>query len=110
MPRERFGEDHTFLPRRAFLSFEEIEKVVRACIPLGLDKVRLTGGEPLLRPDLSDLVSRLSDLGIDIALTTNGSLLRRNAEALAEALELMSSDLGKSDMLNGAETEAFVWE
>ena len=85
MPRERFGEDHTFLPRRAFLSFEEIEKVVRACIPLGLDKVRLTGGEPLLRPDLSDLVSRLSDLGIDIALTTNGSLLRRNAQALAEA-------------------------
>lgn len=85
MPRERFGEDHTFLPRRAFLSFDEIEKVVRASIPLGLEKVRLTGGEPLLRPDLPDLVTRLSDLGIELALTTNGSLLRRNAAALAAA-------------------------
>ena len=85
MPRERFGEDHTFLPRRAFLSFEEIEKVVRACLPLGLDKVRLTGGEPLLRPGLAELVSRLSDLGVDLALTTNGSLLRRHADALSSA-------------------------
>ncbi len=85
MPRERFGEDHTFLPRRAFLSFDEIEKVVRASIPLGLEKVRLTGGEPLLRPDLPELVTRLSGLGIELALTTNGSLLRRNAAALAAA-------------------------
>ena len=85
MPRERFGEDHTFLPRRAFLSFEEIEKVVRACLPLGLDKGRLTGGEPLLRPGLAELVSRLSDLGVDLALTTNGSLLRRHADALSSA-------------------------
>ena len=85
MPRERFGEDHTFLPRRAFLSFEEIEKVVRACLPLGLDKVRLTGGEPLLRPGRAELVSRLSALGVDLALTTNGSLLRRHADALSSA-------------------------
>ena len=85
MPRERFGEDHTFLPRRAFLSFEEIEKVVSACLPLGLDKVRLTGGEPLLRPGLAELVSRLSDLGVDLALTTNDSLLRRHADALSSA-------------------------
>lgn len=85
MPRERFGEGHTFLPRRAFLTFDEIEKVVRACLPLGLEKVRLTGGEPLLRPDLADLVKRLSNLGIEIALTTNGSLLRPNAAALAAA-------------------------
>jgi cyclic pyranopterin phosphate synthase len=85
MPRERFGEDHTFLPRRAFLTFDEIEKVVQASLPLGLEKVRLTGGEPLLRPDLPDLVSRLSNLGVDLALTTNGSLLRRNAPALAAA-------------------------
>ena len=85
MPRERFGEDHTFLPRRAFLSFEEIEKVVRACLPLGLDKVRLTGGEPLLSPGLAEFVSRLSDLGVDLALTTNGSLLRRHADALSSA-------------------------
>ena len=85
MPRERFGDEHTFLPRRAFLSFDEIEKVVRACVPLGLDKVRLTGGEPLLRPGLSDLVNRLSDAGVDIALTTNGSLLRRYAQDLSKA-------------------------
>ena len=56
MPRERFGEDHTFLPRRAFLTFDEIEKVVQASLPLGLEKVRLTGGEPLLRPDFHSLV------------------------------------------------------
>ena len=85
MPRDKFNESHTFLPRRAFLSFEEIEKVVLACIELGLEKVRLTGGEPLLRPDLPDLVSQLSKHKIDLALTTNGSLLRRNAQALADA-------------------------
>ena len=56
MPRERFGEEHTFLPRRAYLSFDEIEKVVLACKPLGLEKVRITGGEPLLRPNLPNLV------------------------------------------------------
>jgi len=85
MPRGKFSEDHTFLPRRAFLSFDEIEKVVLACMELGLEKVRLTGGEPLLRPDLPDLVSLLSKHKIDLALTTNGSLLRRNAQALADA-------------------------
>jgi len=85
MPSEKFSEGHTFLPRRAFLSFEEIEKVVLACMELGLEKVRLTGGEPLLRPDLPDLVSLLSKHEIDLALTTNGSLLRRNAQALADA-------------------------
>ncbi|MDP7659232.1 MAG: GTP 3',8-cyclase MoaA [Candidatus Thalassarchaeaceae archaeon] len=85
MPREKFNEDHTFLPRRAFLSFDEIEKVVLACMELGLEKVRLTGGEPLLRFNLADLISRLSKLEIDLALTTNGSLLQRNAQALADA-------------------------
>jgi cyclic pyranopterin phosphate synthase len=85
MPRKKFNEDHTFLPRRAFLSFDEIEKVVLACMELGLEKVRLTGGEPLLRFNLADLISRLSKLEIDLALTTNGSLLQRNAQALADA-------------------------
>ena len=85
MPRERFGEEHTFLPRRAYLSFAEIEKVVLACKPLGLEKVRITGGEPLLRPDLSDLVSRLSDAGVETALTTNASLLSGQVARLAEA-------------------------
>ena len=85
MPRERFGEDHTFLPRRAYLSFEEIEKVVIACRPLGLEKVRITGGEPLLRPDLHDLVSRISSTGAEVALTTNASLLSGQAPRLADA-------------------------
>jgi cyclic pyranopterin phosphate synthase len=85
MPRERFGESHTFLPRRALLSFEEIEKVVRSCLPLGLEKVRITGGEPLLRPGLADLIRRISSLGLEVALTTNGSLLRDQAENLHEA-------------------------
>ena len=85
MPRERVGEDHTFLPRRAYLSFEEIEKVVIACRPLGLEKVRITGGEPLLRPDLHDLISRLSSTGVEVALTTNASLLPGQAPRLADA-------------------------
>jgi len=85
MPRERFGEDHTFLPRRAYLSFEDIEKVVLACRPLGLEKVRITGGEPLLRPDLHDLISRISSTGVEVALTTNASLLSGQAPRLADA-------------------------
>jgi len=85
MPRERFGENHTFLPRRAYLSFEEIEKVVTACRPLGLEKVRITGGEPLLRPDLDDLISRISSTGVEVALTTNASLLSGQAPRLADA-------------------------
>jgi len=82
MPRERFNEDHTFLPKRAFLSFDEIEKVVRSTISLGLEKVRITGGEPLLRKNLPELISKLSKLDIDIALTTNASLLKKNAKDL----------------------------
>ncbi len=85
MPRERFSENHTFLPKRAFLSFEEIEKVVRSCMSLGLEKVRITGGEPLLRKDLPTLIEMLSGLGIEIALTTNASLLKKEAKALHSA-------------------------
>ena len=82
MPRERFNEDHTFLPKRAFLSFEEIEKVVRSSISLGLEKVRITGGEPLLRKNLPELIEKLSKLDIEIALTTNASLLKKYAKPL----------------------------
>jgi len=85
MPRERFNEDHAFLPKRAFLSFEEIEKVVRSSMSLGLEKVRITGGEPLLRKNLPELIEKLSKLDIDIALTTNASLLKKNAKALHAA-------------------------
>lgn len=85
MPREKFGSNHAFMPRRSFLSFEEIEKVVVSCKELGLEKVRITGGEPLLRPKLHELIKKLSKLNLDIALTTNGSLLRKHAKELAAA-------------------------
>ena len=85
MPREKFGSDHAFMPRRSFLSFDEIEKVVKSCKKLGLEKVRITGGEPLLRPKLPDLIKKLSKLNLDIALTTNASLLRDHAEELSKA-------------------------
>ncbi len=87
MPREAFGPDHAFLPRAEILDFDEIERVVRAAVSLGVRKVRLTGGEPLVRRGLEGLVARLATLdGIeDLTLTTNGSLLAARAAALAEA-------------------------
>jgi GTP 3',8-cyclase len=87
MPREAFGPDHAFLPRSEILDFDEIERVVRAAVSLGVRKVRLTGGEPLVRRGIEGLVARLATLeGIeDLTLTTNGSLLAAGAEALAEA-------------------------
>ncbi len=77
MPKEIFGPNFTFLPQRALLSFEEITKLVRLFARLGVTKVRLTGGEPLLRRDLWRLIEMIGTIdGIDdIALTTNGSLL-----------------------------------
>jgi cyclic pyranopterin phosphate synthase len=87
MPREVFGPDHAFLEREELLSFEEITRVVEAAARLGVTKVRLTGGEPLLRRQLSTLVRSLADLGVldDLAMTTNGVLLPRYAEELREA-------------------------
>ncbi|MDN5939164.1 MAG: GTP 3',8-cyclase MoaA [Salinisphaera sp.] len=77
MPRERFGRDHAFLPKSQLLTFEEIERVARIAAAAGVHKLRLTGGEPLLRRDLDALVARLAAVpGIDdLALTTNASLL-----------------------------------
>ena len=87
MPREVFGRDYEFLARHLLLTFEEIERVARVSTGLGVRKVRLTGGEPLLRRDVEELVARLAALpGIDdLTLTTNGSLLARRAARLAEA-------------------------
>jgi GTP 3',8-cyclase len=87
MPREVFGPDHAFLPRAELLTFEEITRVVRTAVDLGVTKIRLTGGEPLLRKDLPDLVAQLAAIdGIaDLALTTNGLLLPQHASALADA-------------------------
>lgn len=87
MPREVFGADHAFLERDELLTFEELERLVRVFVGLGVVKLRLTGGEPLLRKDLPDLVARLTAIaGIeDVALTTNGVLLAQHADALAAA-------------------------
>lgn len=87
MPKEIFGNDYTFLPESELLSFDEIMVVVRSLSRLGVNKIRLTGGEPLLRKDLHDLVRAIVRVdGIDdIALTTNGMLLPKRAKELKEA-------------------------
>jgi len=85
MPREVFDKDYQFLPHQALLSFEEIARLARVFVGLGVEKIRLTGGEPLVRRDLPRLIGMLSELGVEITLTTNGSLLARNAKALAAA-------------------------
>ena len=86
MPREVFGADHAFLPRSELLSYEELGRLVRVFADLGVSKIRLTGGEPLLRRDLEVLVSLVASTpGIsDVALTTNGSLLAGHAQRLRE--------------------------
>jgi len=86
MPREHFDHEHRYLPRASILSFEEIARVVAALMPLGLRKVRLTGGEPLLRSELHKLVEMLKRDGrLEVALTSNGSLLAKHAQALRDA-------------------------
>ncbi len=87
MPSEFFGPDYAFLPREELLSFEEIERLARLFVHLGVQKLRITGGEPLLRRDLAHLIERLSSIdGVDdIAMTTNGLLLPRLAADLRAA-------------------------
>jgi GTP 3',8-cyclase len=105
MPKEVFGRDYRFLPRRELLTFEEIERAARVFVGLGVHKLRITGGEPLLRRDLEVLVGQLAGLTVrktgvrysqtpvarkgggdlDVTLTTNGALLAQKAEALADA-------------------------
>jgi GTP 3',8-cyclase len=87
MPREHFDQEHHYLPRADILSFEEIARVVSSLAPLGLRKVRLTGGEPLLRSELHKLVALLQkdQPKLELALTTNGSLLAKQARALRDA-------------------------
>jgi len=91
MPKEVFGRDFAFLPRSEVLSFEEIARIAGAMVGLGVDKLRITGGEPLVRRDLPVLVAMLASLRrvdgqpIDLTLTTNGSGLRALARPLADA-------------------------
>ncbi|HEY2220239.1 MAG TPA: GTP 3',8-cyclase MoaA [Gaiellaceae bacterium] len=85
MPKEVFGHDYRFLDRRELLDFEEITRLARAAVSLGVEKLRLTGGEPLIRRDVERLVAMLSELDAEVTLTTNASLLPRKAQALKDA-------------------------
>ncbi len=91
MPRKVFGDDYAFLPRTELLSFEEIERLAKLFIQLGVQKIRLTGGEPLLRRGIEQLIEKLAKLHttenqpIDIALTTNATLLTAKARSLKDA-------------------------
>ncbi len=86
MPKEVFGRDYEFLGRDELLTFEEIERIARVFVDGGVEKIRITGGEPLVRRDLPVLVEKLAALGdVDLTLTTNGALLARSANDLARA-------------------------
>jgi cyclic pyranopterin phosphate synthase len=91
MPKEVFDRDYAFLPQTSLLSFEEITRLAKVFVAHGVQKIRLTGGEPLLRRHLETLVGMLAELRtpdgrpLDLTLTTNGSLLARKAQALHDA-------------------------
>ncbi|WP_332815578.1 GTP 3',8-cyclase MoaA [Ramlibacter sp.] len=91
MPKEVFGKDYPYLPHAALLTFEEITRLARLFVAHGVRKIRLTGGEPLLRKNIEVLVEQLSQLRtvdgqpVELALTTNGSVLARKATALRAA-------------------------
>ncbi|HEY3106338.1 MAG TPA: GTP 3',8-cyclase MoaA [Gaiellaceae bacterium] len=86
MPKEIYGRGYEFLERRELLTFEEIARLARAFASVGVEKIRLTGGEPLLRREIERLVEMLAEIpGLDLTLTTNGSLLPQKAESLAAA-------------------------
>jgi GTP 3',8-cyclase len=91
MPKEVFDKDYAFLPQSALLNFEEITRLARIFVAHGVQKIRLTGGEPLLRKNLETLIGMLAEIktpdgqALDLTLTTNGSLLARKAQALKDA-------------------------
>jgi cyclic pyranopterin phosphate synthase len=85
MPKTVFGKDYRFLDRKELLSFEEITRLAAASVEVGVTKLRLTGGEPLLRVGIEDLIGMLSELPVDLTLTTNASALPKKAQALRDA-------------------------
>ena len=109
MPEEIFGRDYSFLSNDKILSFDEIERITRIFVSLGVRKLRITGGEPLLRKNLPELIERLNKIdGVeDIGLTTNGSLLKKFAPDLYKAglsrvtVSLDSLDEERFAYLNG---------
>ncbi|WP_277184100.1 GTP 3',8-cyclase MoaA [Caballeronia sp. BR00000012568055] len=131
MPREVFDKDYQFLPHAALLSFEEIERLARVFVAHGVEKIRLTGGEPLLRKNIEFLIERLAMLRtpegrpLDLTLTTNGSLLARKAQSLKDAglsrvtvsldalddalfRRMNDADFAVADVLHGIETAQAV--
>jgi cyclic pyranopterin phosphate synthase len=116
MPRAIFDKDHMFLPRAELLSFEEIARLAGSFIALGVQKIRLTGGEPLLRRNLEQLIAMLAGLHtpagkpVEITLTTNGVLLSRQAQSLRDAgLSRLSVSLdGLSDETFGRMSDSKV--
>lgn len=100
MPVEVFGPNYQFLPREEILRFSEIEQIAKSFVSLGVNKLRITGGEPLLRKDLTDLIAKLSKIeGVDdIAMTTNAALLGKYAEGLkASGLHRVTVSLDSLD-------------
>jgi cyclic pyranopterin phosphate synthase len=85
MPKEVFGNGYRFLDRKELLTFEEITRVARIAVGLGVEKLRITGGEPLVRRELERLIAGLAPLGAELTLTTNASLLASKARLLADA-------------------------
>jgi len=86
MPKDVFGKDYQFLQHSALLTFEEIARIVRLFKEQGVEKIRLTGGEPLLRKNIERLIEMLANIGgLELTLTTNGSLLARKAQSLKDA-------------------------
>ena len=100
MPKEIFGSSHVFLKKSQWLEFSELDELVEAFIKLGVRKVRLTGGEPLLRPGVSNFIQRLKEIHKidDVALTTNGVRLNKHAKSLKNAgLERITISLDALD-------------
>ena len=87
MPKEVFGDDYAFMPKEELLTFEEIHRLTKLFVSMGVKKIRLTGGEPLLRRDLPELIKMIFSVeGVeDIGLTTNGLLLKKHGQALYDA-------------------------
>lgn len=87
MPKEIFGDDFVFLPKDELLTFDEMVRIAQVYTQLGVKKIRITGGEPLLRRDLDKLIYQLNQLeGVeDIGLTTNGLLLKKHGQKLYDA-------------------------
>ena len=91
LPEESFGKDHVFLPRKSLLNFEEITRIAKIFVAHGVRKIRLTGGEPLLRKHIENLIEMLAQLktvdgrNIELTLTTNGSILAQKAQTLKNA-------------------------